>query len=380
MQLARLAGVGHIVATCTPSALAYVEHKLGAHEVLDYQREEGDLTRWPASRPKFHAVIDCVGGDALAAAWTVVREWGTLLSVVTKPTDVKPSSKGKGKAEDDRKIPVKRGDVEAHIQTIFFMHKMGTSFQIEHITNLLASGRVRPFVRRVYDLEDYEAAVADAYSGHGLGKVVLKVNQADPRPVIYLLKKHGSISDRDATDIRLEKTSGAGECDEDAMVEDDYDYESSSEEEEDYEKWLEEINTPPAKYRNSSDVSMLDYDFGDQVPREKKDLPAKPRSLHEPMEEPQATKESEPMKQLKHTTEPEWRQWLCRSRDMIVSAENTFESAVSTMKRSASAIQRAKAYIETAAALADTLTDPGARVADTGRGFGKDGHNVGKHR
>ena len=186
VQLAKLSGVGHIAATCGPGNAEFVQ-SLGAHEVLDYTQPGGDLTKWPANRTKFDVVLDCVGGDALRGAWTVVREGGTLVSVVMPPEHRRPAE-----------------GVEKDVRADFFVQG-ANSYQMEEVSYLLEAGLARTVVGAVYPLEEAQAAMDQANRGHGRGKVVLKVNQEDPRQLIEFLGKNGRLDDRDATERMLEE-------------------------------------------------------------------------------------------------------------------------------------------------------------------------------
>ncbi|KAH8891403.1 NAD(P)-binding protein, partial [Thozetella sp. PMI_491] len=237
VQLAKLSGVGHIAATCGPSNVDFVR-SLGVHEVLDYTKPEGDLLHWPKNRSKFDVVVDCVGGEALAAAWTVVRQGGTLLSVAMPPKLKKPAS---------------NGDVEPDIKTAFFV-QVADSYQLEQVTMLLEQGLLRTVVENVFPLEEFQAAMDKANAGHSRGKVVLKVNQEDPRPLIKLLLEHRKLNDYDALEKLMEE--GGDDLDDEDAEGEDYDGEDLGDEED---------SGGGENYEGDADDEAEDGDDGKQV-------------------------------------------------------------------------------------------------------------------
>ncbi len=170
VQFAKLAGVGHIAATCGSANIDFVK-SLGAHEVLDYTKPEGNLMQWPSSRSRFDVVVDCVGGSALRGGWMVVREGGHLLSVVTPPECMKPV-----------------GGVAKDIKRHFFVQVAGQLSNGDHHV----SAREWPGQDHWCEgipLEGFQAAMEEANTGKSRGKVVLNVNRQDPRPLIELLER-----------------------------------------------------------------------------------------------------------------------------------------------------------------------------------------------
>ena len=153
IQLARLAGIGHIVGTCGPKNVDFVK-ALGAHEVIDY-RVVPDLSKWKGE--KFDLVIDCVGGETMAQAWTCAKDGGLVMGIAMPP-DLKKPAEGVGQ------------DVKG---VFFIVEAQGQ--QLEKITNLIEAGELKTALDSAYPLERYEEAFAKVQSGHVRGKVVLKL-------------------------------------------------------------------------------------------------------------------------------------------------------------------------------------------------------------
>ncbi|KAK3378378.1 hypothetical protein B0H63DRAFT_525613 [Podospora didyma] len=201
VQLAARAGAGHIVATCPASDVPFVRSLAAAHEVLD-EAAEGNLERW--ARSKFHIVLDCVGGATLRAAWRVVHAEGRIISVATPAICEKPP----------------RG-VSPGVTTGWFIVTAAQN-ELELIATLLNYGLLRAPLDgdNVFDMEDYERALERLRSG-SRGKVVLRVNMRDPRPVIELLKEYGSIeSDNDWLADGADDDMDDGDDDDDSDLDD----------------------------------------------------------------------------------------------------------------------------------------------------------------
>ncbi|KAL1892080.1 hypothetical protein Sste5346_007235 [Sporothrix stenoceras] len=190
VQLARLAGVGHITATCGPANVDFVR-SLGAHRVIDYTtlRNTGDAgsssvnpregggsgrnspstthgrtrsssqSRYGSyySSDKYDLVLDCVGGDTLKRAWTSARHGGTVISIVMPPDKLRPET---GVGMDVRGV-------------FFIVH--ADSEQLQAITDLIEARAVKAVFDSAFQLEQYEAAFAKVQSSHVRGKVVLRL-------------------------------------------------------------------------------------------------------------------------------------------------------------------------------------------------------------
>jgi len=153
IQLARLAGVGTIVGTCGPTNVGFVQ-ALGADEVLDY-RVVTDLSKWEGD--KFDLVIDCVGGETLSQAWTCAKDGGIVMGIAMPP-DLRKPAQGVGK----------------NVQAVFFIVEADGK-QLEQVTGLIETGKVRTVFDSAFPLDEFEAAFAKVHSGHVRGKVVLQL-------------------------------------------------------------------------------------------------------------------------------------------------------------------------------------------------------------
>jgi len=158
LQLARSAGVGHIVGLCGTNNIEWTK-SFGATDVIDYRKTS--IKEWAAAHPdiKFDVIIDCVGGDTLAQTWYAVRSGGTLVSISGQPDSVKP--------EDAKATDVKN--------YFFIMETYGE--QLVPVTKLLEAKEVRPIVDSVWTMEQYREAFEKLEKGHARGKIVIKISE-----------------------------------------------------------------------------------------------------------------------------------------------------------------------------------------------------------
>lgn len=156
-------GFGHLAVQVAKSLDAYVLgtassskhdllHKLGADELIDYNRE--DFTRTIAAAD---VVIDAVGGDYGARSLTVLRPGGVL---VTLP-----------QPEPDHIVAAaaKRG-----IRAVFLLVEPDHA-GMEAIAALAASGKLRAEVGIALPLAEAARAHTIGEAGHTTGKIVLSV-------------------------------------------------------------------------------------------------------------------------------------------------------------------------------------------------------------
>jgi NADPH:quinone reductase-like Zn-dependent oxidoreductase len=151
VQLAVARGA-RVIATASEANHAFLR-ELGA-EPLDYR--DGDL---PARANDLladsgaDAALDLFGGDAREQAFSILRKGGRLASVAQPP-------------------PEPRAGHEVHY---IFVRPSGFDLG-EHVTPLVAEGRLRPQVEATYPLEHAAEAHERVEGGHVRGKLVLTVD------------------------------------------------------------------------------------------------------------------------------------------------------------------------------------------------------------
>jgi len=146
VQLARLKGA-HVIGTASAANQELVR-SLGA-EALDYQ-----ATPFETVLHDLDAVIDTVGGELAARSFKVLRPDGIYVTVAGRPT---PEA---GKAEGVRAMSAGRAPAE----------------NLGKISELLASGELKPLAGTVFPLADAAKAQELSQSGHGSGRILLHIS------------------------------------------------------------------------------------------------------------------------------------------------------------------------------------------------------------
>lgn len=148
VQLAKNKGL-YVFATASGKGVEFVK-ELGADEVIDYKLQDvSELIK------EVDLVADCAGGEALSKLFKVLKPGGKLLSVVGMPS---PEL-------------AKEYQVEAR-----FISSNLSAKNLENGLALVSEGKIKPFVTKIFALED-AAQAQDYLSAGGVnGKVVLAVN------------------------------------------------------------------------------------------------------------------------------------------------------------------------------------------------------------
>ena len=154
-------GVGHLAiqfakakgaTVCTTVSSQDMEfaRSLGADEVVDYKTE-----RFEEKLHDVDLVFDLVAGDTQERSWSVLKDGGTMISTLAKPSDIKAR--------------------EHHARaTNYVAHPDGA--ELAEIARLVDSGKVRPCVLATYPLADAAVAQQRLEREHPHGKVVLQVS------------------------------------------------------------------------------------------------------------------------------------------------------------------------------------------------------------
>jgi NADPH:quinone reductase-like Zn-dependent oxidoreductase len=142
VQLARQAGA-HVTATASARNLGFLQ-ELGAHEAIDYRST--DFTRLPP----FDVILDTVGGDTTARSWEVLREGGTLATLI------------------DFAIAPRGG---RHAAFVFFSDATPA---LREAVGLFQASKLDIVIDALYPLGEARAALDQVAAGHVRGKVVLR--------------------------------------------------------------------------------------------------------------------------------------------------------------------------------------------------------------
>jgi NADPH:quinone reductase-like Zn-dependent oxidoreductase len=151
VQLARHFGA-EVVSTCSTRNMGYVE-SLGAHEVIDYTRED-----FVAAAGLCDIVFDTLGGEANRRSFQVLKPGGLLVRISAAPVDPTPP----------------RADVRVlHAQV------RATTGRFESLLDLVLRGALRPQIGKLHAFEQAMKAYQASRAGHSRGKNVIAVAQAE---------------------------------------------------------------------------------------------------------------------------------------------------------------------------------------------------------
>ena len=154
-------GVGHFavqfakakgarVLTTVSTANVQFAKSLGADVVIDYKTQ-----RFEDHASDLDMVFDLIDGETRERSWKLLKPGGILVSTLTDPSQEKAKELG---------VRALRYTVEAD------------GNELAEIAELVAAGRVKPYVQKTYPLEKAAEALAAVEQGHSVGKIVLVMN------------------------------------------------------------------------------------------------------------------------------------------------------------------------------------------------------------
>jgi len=134
-------------ATASRSNLSYLQ-SIGVKVPIDYS-----VPGFEEKLRDIDVIFDTVGGDALARLWEVIKPGGTLVTIAATPSEKEAARHNVHAIRSGRAGP---GELPA-------------------IASLLSDSRVKPEIEAIYPLEQAQAAHRQSETGHGRGRIVLKI-------------------------------------------------------------------------------------------------------------------------------------------------------------------------------------------------------------
>jgi NADPH:quinone reductase len=129
---------------------------LGVDVAIDYtQRDAAEVALDDTGGAGVDAVFDAVGGETVVNSIPATRPFGRLATILGAQGDLTP-------------LYLKN-------QTLYGVFLLRERARLEELARLIERGQIRPFVDRVLDLREVGEAHERLDSGHGRGKVVLRV-------------------------------------------------------------------------------------------------------------------------------------------------------------------------------------------------------------
>ena len=154
VQIARSAGA-RVLATAGPDNQEMLE-ELGTDVAIDYTRQDTvEVALDYTGGTGVDAVFDTVGGETMVDSIPATRPFGRLATILGA-----------------------QGDLTALYQknqTLYGVFLLRERARLEEMARLIERGQVRPAVDRVLDLREVGKAHERLDSGHGRGKIVLRV-------------------------------------------------------------------------------------------------------------------------------------------------------------------------------------------------------------
>ena len=157
VQISRSAGA-RVIATAGPENQQTLK-ELGADVALDYtQASVADAALEATGGTGVDAVFDCVGGGTVVESIPATRPFGRLATILGAQGDLAP--------------------LYVNNQTLHGVLLMREQARLEEMSLMLERGQMKPLVDEVLDLNQVGKAHERLESGHGRGKVVLRVSEA----------------------------------------------------------------------------------------------------------------------------------------------------------------------------------------------------------
>jgi NADPH:quinone reductase-like Zn-dependent oxidoreductase len=156
VQIAKQVGA-HVVGVCSAGNIEFVRG-LGADEVVDYARD--DFTR---RDDRFDVVFDAAGASSFVAARRVLTEAGCYLS-----------TGGNAVAAVGTVMGAVFARLTSHQRAIVIVLKVSATL-FERMAALAQQGALHAHVERTIGLEEVANAMAAMETGHGRGKIVVRL-------------------------------------------------------------------------------------------------------------------------------------------------------------------------------------------------------------
>jgi NADPH:quinone reductase-like Zn-dependent oxidoreductase len=168
VQIGKALGA-YVAATAGPQNQDFV-HELGADLVIDYTREKIE-----DKLAGYDIVLDGVGKSVWASSLHVLKRGGRLVTL-TVPIPQKKS--GRVRFYGTAIAGVVAGTARAMLsgKRLLMAHVKPRGGELDKITALVESGKLRPVIQRVFPLEEIAEAHRLSESGHVRGNLVVKVS------------------------------------------------------------------------------------------------------------------------------------------------------------------------------------------------------------
>ncbi len=146
VQFAKWKGA-HVIGTTSTANLDFV-HSLGAEKVIDYT-----TTHFEDVVHDIDFVLDTIGGETLQRSLRILKRGGTLVTIV----------------EPAPTAQAEKLDIHAIKNAVF-----PTSEHLQKIVQIIDKGYARPFIQKVFSLDEASLAHELCETRHGRGRIILR--------------------------------------------------------------------------------------------------------------------------------------------------------------------------------------------------------------
>jgi len=123
---------------------------LGADQAIDYENE-----RFEDEVDEVDLVLDLIAGDTQERSWQILKDGGTLISTLAKPSE--------------------RAAAAHHARAMNYVAQPN-AIELEAIGRLIDDGKVQPHIERTFPLQQAAAAQEQLERAHPQGKIVLEMS------------------------------------------------------------------------------------------------------------------------------------------------------------------------------------------------------------
>ena len=156
IQIAKAAGA-RVLATASSDNQEILKD-LGADVTIDYERQDAtEVALEDSGGDGVDAVLDAVGGGTIVNSIPATRSFGRLATILGAQGDLTPHYQKN--------------------QTLYGVFLTRERARLEELGTLIERGMIRPLVAEVLPLEEVGKAHERLDSGHGRGKVILRVGK-----------------------------------------------------------------------------------------------------------------------------------------------------------------------------------------------------------
>ncbi len=147
IQFAKWKGA-YVIGTCGPNNVEFVR-SLGADEVVDYTS-----IPFEEAVQSVDILLDTIGGQTLDRSWPLVNRGGTLITIVGAPSPEKAEESG----------------IQAIKPT-----RLASGKDLVSIAHLMETGHVKAVIARTFPFHEVRQAHELCQTGHGRGRIVLRI-------------------------------------------------------------------------------------------------------------------------------------------------------------------------------------------------------------